>query len=367
MSDSDLSEPVDLDQLSTAVEPDTEDDGDAGHYCSNCGQSKTDDGVCRYCGFYPLLGRCMELDPWDRAQPEGEAEPKKAPSHLEVWMNLIPLWGWVLIGCILAVILESTFIRLTGTRGARRAWSTTQLGIGVICALVLHIAIFVRAIMLTDQVGFLDFLTRPIWLWIPSIKRLPHTLPVIAPMASSLTAVLSSFLIIGALPYDSLWDWGIEPPPKKNKALTEAVARSNEDDKSLEEAVQDFAGDAVGEKEDEQDEPEPERIDVECVVIGYRRDRNDPDTFASLILASDVDGELKIVGTVSAGIPPKTREELQRRLLKLRQATPVVRTLLTAQWVEPRITCRVSCVRRTKGGSLIGARWEALLADLSLD
>ncbi len=96
----------------------------------------TSDGVavCRRCGWYPLLGQYVDVDhEWETFGDDAEEPaPKAAPSHLEVWLNLLPRWAWIVIGTSAAVVAESVAVRLVTTDGSslRTTWSLTQLVIG---------------------------------------------------------------------------------------------------------------------------------------------------------------------------------------------------------------------------------------------
>src|SRR5688572_3796411 len=73
-----------------------------GSRCEKCRAPIKSDVVtiCRSCGWYPKLGRHLEVDPnWeadeDSAQPAGSGTQK---STLRVWFELLPRWSWLIIG-----------------------------------------------------------------------------------------------------------------------------------------------------------------------------------------------------------------------------------------------------------------------------
>ena len=106
-----------------------------GPRCEKCAAPIKSDVVtiCRSCGWYASLGTFVELDPnWetytDEAAEPAAAEPQK--SHLRVWLDLMPRWGWVIIASVLAVVVESVVARFATPAGSslRTTWSLSQLG-----------------------------------------------------------------------------------------------------------------------------------------------------------------------------------------------------------------------------------------------
>ena len=76
--------------------------------------------ICRSCGWYPSLGTFVEVDPnweteFDEPAPAKAGQPK---SHLRVWIDLIPRWGWIIIASVLVVVLESVVARFATPAGS---------------------------------------------------------------------------------------------------------------------------------------------------------------------------------------------------------------------------------------------------------
>jgi bifunctional non-homologous end joining protein LigD len=89
---------------------------------------------------------------------------------------------------------------------------------------------------------------------------------------------------------------------------------------------------------------------LHCLVLGYEPDGEHD--FKSLIIATDVGGELRCVGKVGSGIGEAERVELKRLLFAQRAARPLVDPGLPGRWVAPGIYCTVSFLEWTTGGAL---------------
>lgn len=100
------------------------------------------------------------------------------------------------------------------------------------------------------------------------------------------------------------------------------------------------------------------RHSVVCAVIGY--EPNTTGGLKSLLLATDVDGQVRFVGKVGSGIPPAVQEKLLRRLSTLSSRQPAVAcTIRTARWSRPGVFCRVSFAEWTNDRKLRQPVFEA--------
>jgi len=89
---------------------------------------------------------------------------------------------------------------------------------------------------------------------------------------------------------------------------------------------------------------------VHCLVLGYEPDgEND---FKSLIIATDLDGELRCVGKVGSGLSERDKTELRRQLFARRTSRPLIEVDMNGCWIEAGLFCTVSFVERTATGSL---------------
>ena len=76
--------------------------------------------ICRRCGWYASLGQFVEIDQdWEAYHDDPEPPAAKpAPSHLEIWANLLPQWAWVIIGTMAAVVVGSILVRIVTPHGS---------------------------------------------------------------------------------------------------------------------------------------------------------------------------------------------------------------------------------------------------------
>ncbi len=89
---------------------------------------------------------------------------------------------------------------------------------------------------------------------------------------------------------------------------------------------------------------------VHCVILGFEPD-GDRD-FKSLIIATDLDGELRCVGKVGTGFTAATKAELHALLLARRATAPLIANDERGVWVEPGLYCTVRYLERTASGNL---------------
>jgi hypothetical protein len=333
-----------------------------GPACEKCHTPLTGkQGWCRRCGWYPRLGTFVELDPWDR---EDLPQPKPK-SKLEACKTLIPKWGWMLIGGVVLILVASFVLRLILPRGnnIRFYWTLGQMGLGELIFWGAHLACFLFATMRNDRIQLLDILLKPLAIWATVIRELPSTFWHVATGLWAMTAVLGGF-IVGGLADRDLLDWG-GTPARYN--LTKAIADRAQElaanaktDKTLEESIEDFAGKAA-EKAPEH-KPDPLKLAVDCLIVGFKP-AGDSD-FISLILATEVGGKLKIVGTVSDGITPEMRTHLNKRMKELRQPNPFIPCRYEGKWIRPGLVCKVKAKKWSDDNRLIEPVFEEMLVDV---
>src|SRR5688572_1316216 len=151
-SDIDLIEVEESESSVATLEPDSDATEPAewtGARCEKCNAPLKSDvvAICRGCGWYASLGTFVEVDPnWETSDTSEEhvADAPK-PSHLKVWFKLLPRWSWVIIGTVLAIVVESVVVRLATPSGGglRTAWSLGQLAIGIVTVVGCHIFNFI--------------------------------------------------------------------------------------------------------------------------------------------------------------------------------------------------------------------------------
>jgi hypothetical protein len=341
--------------------------------CEKCGAAQPAGmvAICRNCGWYPSLNMFVEVDrEWELAT-EASAQPAAAvstKSHPQILLELIPRWGWVMIASVFVVIAESVAARLLTPAGSslRTLWSLAQLFLGGLVATVCHIINFLALTSDDAEIGALDLVMKPIRLWVRGVAHLPARLWVANSAACGLVAAVMSVLVIGGLPYERLWDWGFKEPPKQNlmgAVMDRAKKLDGGSSDSLEEAVSDFAGsqDITGEEVKKPEPPKP-RLRIDGVILGYQTDRDG--RLSGLLLGAVHRGKLAYAGQVT----PKLSDEELTELLESLQAIPAKQAFLhieaTANWVQPKYTCRVTFSEQLSNGRLRDMEWTEMLGTM---
>jgi ATP-dependent DNA ligase len=149
--------------------------------------------------------------------------------------------------------------------------------------------------------------------------------------------------------------------------IDQAKNAGGENEEDMESAIKAFAG---GSGADELKKPKPAppepRITVECVIVGFTTTEENREEFASLVLAGAVKGKLKVIGTVSSGISAELRQELNEKMPTITRSIPFVESTLNANWIEPELTCSVTCQQQAKSGRLIEIQFKEMLAEIDL-
>ena len=359
----------DLDQsgVSQTVEDSQEGlEADAQPRCEKCGAViKTSDSLaCRECGWYASIGDYVEIDKtWEAwCDPDDEADPTDSAEEFSV-----PTWAIILGVCVVSVIGVSIFARVTTPSGsmARTGWSLTQLAVGGLTFVTCHFICFTRLMSVKADVNLLDIILSPHKCWMQLWEELPDNQWMAQGGAAGLMAVLMSLLVIGGIPYHRLLDWGFEKPPEQNlmAAVMDQAKNIQGEEKSLEEAIEDFAGSQDLEAEDQPiEEPVPEepRLEADAVVLGYRVDQ-DNGLVSTLVIGVEHKGALVYAGRVVPDIPEDELEELTENLGQWKTATPFVTTDVSGViWVLPKQVAQVSYKRQGKSGWLYEAKFEKL-------
>jgi hypothetical protein len=327
--------------------------------------------VCRRCGWYPTLNRFVEVDnDWESyCDPDEKQAPQPAPSLAQVWLNLLPRWAWIVLGTSTAVVAESIFARLVTMQSdsLRTAWSLTQLVVGALAFLGCHILSFMFAISDDADTGAFDFIVRPLKLWFKAFRKLPERLWLTNTAAAGLTAVAMSMLVIGGLPYERLWDWGFKQPPKQNlmnAVMEQAKKFEGSGDKDMEEAINDFAGQAGvdDKKADKKPTPPKPRMKTDCVILGYRVGTGGK--LQSLVLGTAHRDKLVYACSVSPQLTDEESSGLLQMLSDSQSPQAYVSTTTDAQWVVPKFSCRVSYERQEDTGRLVNAQWDEYLGNI---
>lgn len=303
---------------------------------------------------------------------EEAAEPAKSDlqKHWEVWSKLIPAWGWGLIasigGLLVLSVVVRVFFEVSGAPG-RTAYSLTQLLLGAVVGTVGHLTAFVLCSSEDADMGVKDVLVKPFKAWSKTIAELPYRVWVAHLGGCGLAAVVGSTLIIGGIPYERLLDWGFKERAKSNLvgAIADQASKIRAEEKSMEEAVSDFASQGAGDllAGDAAAEEKP-RTNFDCLIIGYRLTKGG--RIETLLLATDTGGRLRYVGDVRPKLEAEAREAMLKKFVANGAKRPFVRTTASAQWLRPRFTCRASYTSWPEGKRPRELRWEALLEEMKL-
>ncbi|MGL4511620.1 MAG: hypothetical protein ACRCT8_00905 [Lacipirellulaceae bacterium] len=357
-----------------------DDDLDLGPCCERCG-FLTKSAACPACGWYPSLGIYVEIDPQFEAMngvnvplPEGAPAPAEGlAKHLAVWKGLIPVWGWVLLGTTLACVAGCIAARVAtdATPYVRSVWGVSMLLGGMGTALVAHITCFVLMSADDADLGLADILVKPLKAWGKLLTQLPQRVTVLNVANAGVTSALGAALIVGGIPYESLLDWGFKARAKPNLVgmIAEQAQKIEGKDESLEDSVNDFANKAAGDLTADKPRVEKPRTNLDCVVIGFLAGAH-PETgekrIEALLIAGDNRGKLKHLGSVRPVLDAKDAKDMLSKFERYKSSRPFVQTSITAQWVQPRFTCRVSYTDWAEGGKPKDLKWVSLLEEVQL-
>lgn len=345
----------------------------AGPACEKCESPLATEQTtaCPHCGWYASIGGYVEIEQeWESGQV-GEEEPK---TFLQVWLNLVPAWCWIAWGFGVLAVIESIAVRvLIADEAFRSTWSVTQLFAGIGVGIACHLIVFILMSIDDPELGILDIVVSPLRAWKKLFRGMPRHNWVLCLNNFGMTAAVGAMLIIGGIPYERIWDWDFKGPA--NKSLLGAIADAapaDENDMSMEEAMNSFASDAALDADDNsRDKKKHEgpvnvvRKETDALILGYQLDRNG--TVQTLFLATEVYGRLMYAGRVTPEFAtPDESLELARKLRAVRTSRPVVSAPDEGEWVQPRFTCRVTYDRRVESGRLQGLLWEEMLGEIKM-
>ena len=320
-------------------------------------------GWCPRCGYYPMLGTHVEVDPWNGVQ-DGAVLAEQAEEPFS-WRD-VPAWVWTLGGGAVVLLAISITARLVTPPDSslRTAWALAQLAIGVFAFAIGHFGCYLFAIMDNDSLSLLDMIMKPISVWAPTVRDLPKSFRRSAAGLWGATAALLAIAVIGGIPYSALWNWGGERRVKTNlvQAITQQAAQAGATDEDLEGAIGDFAGKAGADDLKNKEKDIQRKRSAECLIIGFMP-LGDSD-FSSLILASVSNGQLRYVGTVADGIPADVRRELNQKMREMLRTEPFVKCTLPGVWVEPQLVCNIRFQNWTDSRKMNKPLFDQIMADV---
>ena len=98
--------------------------------------------------------------------------------------------------------------------------------------------------------------------------------------------------------------------------------------------------------------------EIQCAILGFVATG---DTLRSLIIAADVDGQLRCVGKVGSGISTAMGNRLMELLGPRRWPEPWLECKIDGQWVGPGSYCVVAYLELTRAGHLRALVFRSLL------
>jgi ATP-dependent DNA ligase len=102
-------------------------------------------------------------------------------------------------------------------------------------------------------------------------------------------------------------------------------------------------------------------ITAHCAILGWLSD--DQGELRSLLVGTDVDGELRYVGRVGSGLTEALRSKLKTALGSGEVSTPLVPCGGEGRFVKPGFYCTVAYLERTQGGMLRAPRLIAVMLE----
>jgi len=336
--------------------------------CPECGKpglGKKEEW-CTGCGFYPRLGIQIEVDP----DPE---EVTPSPETAIDVLKQTPMWVPVLIGGLLVLTLMSVAVRLLVPvdNMARPIWAISQYLLGTLLFVVVHIIAYLYAIIEDSTLSIADIFLRPFKVWGPTFNALPGTSRRVCLGAWGWAASALALSVVGGIPYHLLWEMGPEEQAKVNlvQAIVEQARSAEGDAGSLEEAIEDFTGEAGDLEEEETEEVDPYEAPardrhIDCLIVGYEPDGQG--SFLSLALGAVRKGKLRYVGAVSNQyIAPDIRVEMMETMRQNEQDSPFIKARSTKfTWLAPKLACRIGFNAWNTSGRLKDVVFQKRLGDL---
>lgn len=327
-----------------------------GVLCQECDQKMgASDSFCRHCGFYPTLGRCVDVADWEQHFDNGEyIGPEE--EEIPIW-KAIPPWSWTLAGGLAVLVAISVAgSLLTPERSVPRTqWALGQTGIGLFVFLAVHFRLGVAALSRDKDLGILDLFTSPFRIWIEAIMDYPKSFRIVSIGGAGFVAVVLAHGILG-VPYGDLINLDAKPVvKKKRKSPVAAMAKAaggGGRNMTMEEALEEFAGNAGAndlaaaaggplEEDPAEEEKEVKTRELNCIVVGCLPTSPDNSTIRGIVVAVKMNGTWRSVGAVSNGLTPEVRDQLQTYTDTIRAAGPFVRCNHQAIWLKPRVRCLI--------------------------
>jgi hypothetical protein len=293
--------------------------------------------ICPRCGWYAVAKTFVAIDRnWDADDDAKQARGEG-----------IPGWAWIVIAGVLAVIVESTAVRLATPDGSslRSTWAGAQLLAGMAAFVFCQIVGFVVLMRNDSSAALLDVILKPFKISGVLFRSLPRRTWAVTLGVSGLAAVASAALVIGSVPYHWLWSWNVDY--RSSQALESAVGQQLNPSQLPEAAEKDTS-----------------RQTITCVIIGY--ELNDDGTLRVVLVARESFGKLIYAGGVAPTGEAALLFELRENLLQSRSQGPVIPMTFNSNWVLPKYTCQISYGFEQDNQKLTDLRWEGDVREMRM-
>jgi hypothetical protein len=270
--------------------------------CAHCGSldSWGASSWCPRCGYYPKLGRA------------GEIVEEEVAQEIKL-LDVIPTWFWQGLAGVVAIIGMTIGLEyLVGSSlGFLSLASLIQLSFGLILMLVAHVSAYFSGLRDHNEVGIKGFLLYPPDVWWPVFRKLPSTSNLVLNLAWGLVASVSALSILGPIQLGEIQK-EIEARQKKPKATPmqmilgaasqmagPAKPATSGGSESIDDAMQGFAGEAIGQSGLELDGAGGASSDIGDAVGGFAGDAAGDESGLGTGLA----GEAGTTGAEGTGQP----------------------------------------------------------------
>ncbi len=318
--------------------------------CPKCNSTAPWGGAswCPACGYYPKLGRCVDLG----TPPPGMAEELESNEPLEFpgWLILLGIGVLFILG---VSIVARMFLP---EDGPRILWALAQIGVGLLVFGVMHVHAYLFAGSVTDKLAPTDMFFHPILIWRPTLAALPETGKRVCGGAWGVSTALCAIWVVG-LTLSQVGDVIAATAPKNQQPTMGAVINhlrslnkdrpaddSAGEQQSLEDSVQALGGEIPEPLEESGDRQ------LMCVVFGYTQDV--VGELHSVLIADLLEGKPhEFVGKIPVGdVDPKTVAYVDAARTVLATNRPCVFSPVRGHWLRPEIYCRIEYEEKTDEG-----------------
>ncbi|WP_417851452.1 hypothetical protein [Thalassoglobus sp.] len=173
----------------------------ASRTCPGCDSTEPWGGSswCPKCGYYPKFGKKVV----DLGDEEESAEEVKLDT--KTMLQMVPRWAYVLIGGLIALLVESVAVRVAFPSVQDRSpIAIFQIFIGVNVLGLAHMRAYMIASELNEDINFISIFWSPTVIWKTIFERMPEVRKTVMAGSWGLAAVLYAVLFVG-LDYGNLF------------------------------------------------------------------------------------------------------------------------------------------------------------------